>query len=187
MPINNFAIFNINQFVNLEKLILNNSLVTNNGINEIKKLKKLRSLSLAGTKVDKKAIQFFSALDSLKEIFIWNSGISVIDAKELQKQNKKIVFNTGYVPDEKEILTLTSPIVKNENFVLSDNEKIELKNQVPGVVIRYTTDGTDPDSTNSPIYNTPITANGFTLIKARSVKAGWYSSPVHHFLFSRWE
>lgn len=183
MPVEDGDMKTINQFSNLEKLILNNSLITNNGLIEIKKLKNLRSLSLAGTKVDKNVMPALSSLDSLKEVFIWNTNITHTDAQELQKQSRKIVFNTGYIPDEKEILALTPPIVKNDEYVLNENEKIELKNQVPGVIIRYTTDGTDPDSTTSPIYNAPFTPSGFTMIKARSVKPGWYSSPVTSFTF----
>jgi hypothetical protein len=183
MPVEDADMKTISQFTNLEKLVLNNSLITNNGINEIKKLKKLRLLSLAGTKVDKEVVPYFSPLDSLKEVFIWNTKISAGDAQQLQKQNGKIVFNVGYIPDEKEILTLNAPIVKNEQFVLDENEKIELKNQIPGVVIRYTLNGADPDSTTSLIYNEPISANGFTLIKARSVKPGWYSSPISSYTF----
>jgi uncharacterized membrane protein/mono/diheme cytochrome c family protein len=183
MPVEDGDMKTINQFTNLEKLILNNSSVTNSGIGEIKKLKNLRSLSLAGTKIDKNAAQSFTLLDSLKEVFVWNTKISPAEAQELQKHNSRIVFNIGYVPDENEILLLTPPVVKNEEFVLSDNEKIELKSQLPGVTIRYTTDGTEPDSINSPVYNAPFAANGFTLVKARSVKPGWYSSNVSNFSF----
>jgi hypothetical protein len=183
MPADDADMKTINQFTNLEKLILNNSLITNQGLNEIRKLKNLRSLSLAGTKIDKNAAQSFSQFDSLKEVFIWNTNISASDAEELQKQNKKIVFDRGYVPDENEILTLTPPVVKNEEFVLTKNEKIELKHQVPGVIIRYSTDGKEPDSTSSPLYDDPIPANGFTVIKARAIRTGWYSSSVVQFSF----
>lgn len=183
MPVEDADMKTINQFSNLEKLILNNSLVTNNGIHEIKKLKNLRSLSLAGTKVDKGAAPYFSQLDSLKEVFVWDTKISSQDAATLQQQNKKIKFVLGYVPDEKEVLTLTPPAIKNEEFVLSGEERIELKHPVPGVVIRYTTDGTEPDSTTSSIYNEPISANGFIQLKARAIRTGWYSSPVSSFTF----
>ena len=183
MPVEDADMKTINQFPNLEKLTLNNSLITNNGLNEIKKLKSLRSLSLAGTKIDKNAGQSFSQLDSLKEVFIWNTKISAIEADELQKQNKKIRFDRGYIPDANEILTLTPPAVKNEEFILNADEKIELKQQIAGTTIRYTIDGTDPDSTKSAIYNDPITTNGFIMIKARSVKPGWYSSTIASFSF----
>src|SRR5688572_1530951 len=183
MPVADPDMKTINQFGNLEKLILNNALITNNGIAEIKKLKKLRSLSLAGTKIDKNAVQSFSELDSLKEVFIWNTNITAAEAGELQKQSKKIIFNRGYVPDENEILTLTPPSVSNEEFVLDANQRIELKHQVPGVAIRYTTDGSDPDSLSSPLYADPIEAKEIIIIKAKAVSPGWYSSPVAEFSF----
>ncbi|HMK17207.1 MAG TPA: c-type cytochrome domain-containing protein, partial [Chitinophagaceae bacterium] len=178
MPVNDADMKTVNQFTNLEKLVLNNSLITNSALNEIKKLKSLQSLSLAGTQVDKNAAQSFSQFDSLKEVFIWNTKISAIEAEELQKLNKKIRFDRGYVPDENEILSLTPPIVKNEEFVLAANEKIELEQKIAGTTIRYTVDGTDPDSITSPIYKEPITADGFMLVKAKSIKTGWYSSPI---------
>ncbi|HEY5967901.1 MAG TPA: c-type cytochrome domain-containing protein [Chitinophagaceae bacterium] len=183
MPVTDADMKTVNQFTNLEKLVLNNSLITNNALGEIKKLKSLQSLSLTGTQIDKNAAQSFSQFDSLKEVFIWDTKISTTEAKELQKQNKKIRFDRGYIPDENEILTLTPPNVKNEEFILTANEKIELEQKIAGTTIRYTVDGTDPDSTTSPIYNGPISADGFTLIKAKSIKTGWYSSPITSFSF----
>ena len=183
MPVNDADMKTVNQFTNLEKLNLNNSLITNNALVDIKKLKSLRSLSLAGTQIDKNAGQSFSQFDSLKEAFIWNTKISTTEADELQKQNKKIRFDRGYIPDENEILSLTAPNVKNEEFILAANEKIELEQKIAGAMIRYTVDGTDPDTTTSPIYQGPINADGFTLIKAKSMKTGWYSSPINSFSF----
>ena len=183
MPVTDADMKTVNQFANLEKLVLNNSLITNNAIGEIKKLKSLQSLSLAGTQIDKNTAQSFSQFDSLKEVFIWNTKISATEADELQRQNKKIRFDRGYIPDENEILTLTPPNVKNEEFILAANEKIELEQKISGTTIRYTVDGTDPDSTTSPIYNGPINPDGFTLVKAKSIKTGWYSSPITSFSF----
>src|SRR6187402_3323584 len=170
MPVTNADMKTVSQFTNLEKLVLNNSWITNDALNEIKKLKGLQSLSLAGTQIDKNAGQSFLQFDSLKEVFIWDTKISASEADELQKQNKKVRFDRGYIPDENEILTLTPPNVKNEEFILATNEKIELEQKIAGTTIRYTIDGTEPDSTTSPIYKGPITADGFTLIKAKSIK-----------------
>ena len=183
MPVTDADMKTINQFANLEKLILNNSLITNHALNDIKKLKSLRSLSLAGTQIDKNAAPSFSQFDSLKEVFVWNTKISAAEVNELQKQNPKIRFDRGYIPDENETLTLTPPIVKNEEFILAENEQIELKHQVGGVSIRYTMDGSDPDSMASPIYDDPLVVNGFTMVKAKAIRTGWYSSPTASFTF----
>jgi hypothetical protein len=76
MPVTDADMKTVNQFANLEKLILNNSLITNSALNEIKKLKSLRSLSLAGTQIDKNGAQSFSQFDS-KKAFIWNTNITL--------------------------------------------------------------------------------------------------------------
>ncbi len=185
MPADDEDMKTVSQFINLEKLNLNHTKISNRGLAELTTLKKLVSLSLAGTAVDKQAAPVFTALDSLKEVFIWDSGISVGEADSLHKAHRQIVFNTGYHADENEILPLTPPVVTNEKFILTPGEKIELKHQIPGVIIRYTHDGSDPDSVHSDIYSDPINADGFTMIKARAVKPGWYSSPVAYFSFFR--
>jgi uncharacterized membrane protein len=183
MPVEDEDMKTINRFTNLEKLILNNARITNNGLIQIANLKRLRSLSLAGTNVDKNSSAAFLSLDSLKEVFVWNTNISPAEAQQLQKQNGKIVFNTGYQPDETEVLTLTPPVAKNEEFILNPNEKVELKHHLPGATIRYTLDGTDPDSTTSPVYDQPIAVDKYSFIRAKAVRPGWYSSPVSKFLF----
>lgn len=183
MPVSDEDMKTVSSFTNLEKLILNNTAISNKGLEEIRKLKKLQSLSVAGTRVDENIAPLFTQLDSMKVVFTWNSGISAADAAGLQKQFKKIIFNSGYVPDEKEILFLTPPAVKNEEFVLAEKEKIELKHTVPGVTIRYTTDGSIPDSSSSPVYKEAIAAGRSMVVKARAIKPGWYSSPVAEFSF----
>lgn len=183
MPVTDGDMKIISRFTNLEKLFLNNSAITNKGLRELINLKNLQLLSLAGTRIDKVAISTLIQLTSLSEAFIWNTGISINDVKAAQQQSKTIMFNTGYMPDAGEVLTLTTPSLKNEEFVLSGNETIELKHQIPGVVIRYTTDGSLPDSTTSAIYKEPIKTSGFAIIKARAIKPGWYSSPVSEFSF----
>jgi mono/diheme cytochrome c family protein len=178
MPVTDAEIKTVSKFTNLEKLVLNNSSVTNKGIAELVKLKLLQSLSLAGTGIDKKAIPDILKFRSLKEVFAWKTGITGQDIEAIKNKNKEAIFNMGYVPEKGEVLTLTPPVIKNETVILSENETVELKHQIPGVVIRYTTDGTIPDSTTSPVYKEPFTINGYTTIKARAIKNGWYSSPV---------
>lgn len=183
MPATDADMKTVSKFANLEKLILNNTLVTNKGIAELVKLKSLRSVSLAGTGIDKNAIPDLLKPGSMKEIFIWKTGIKEQDIAAINNKNKEPVFNLGYIPDEGEILTLTSPGIKNENMILSENETVELKHQIPGVIIRYTNDGTVPDSTSSPVYKNPLSIDRFTTIKARAIKSGWYSSPVVEYSF----
>jgi uncharacterized membrane protein len=183
MPATDEQMKTISKFENLEKLVLNNSVVTNTGLTELIKLKNLQSVSLSGTKIDKNAVSIFQKFENLKEAFVWNTGITEMNASLLNQKKEKIIFNTGYIPDKNEMLALTIPTIENEAFVLTSTEKIKMKHQVPGVTIRYTTDATDPDSTTSPIYNAPLSIKGYTTIKARAIKEGWHSSPIAEFSF----
>ena len=178
MPVTDADMKTISKFSNLEKLILNNSAVTSKGLQEIEGLKNLQSLSLAGTKIDKGALNILTRFESLKEVFTWNTGITIADIEAVRQKENKISFNPGYVPDKNEMLELTAPVIKNESTVIAPGEAVELKHPIPGVIIRYTIDGSIPDSSSSPVYKTPIIINGFTVIKTRAVKNGWSSSPV---------
>jgi hypothetical protein len=44
------------------------------------------------------------------------------------------------------------------------------------VAIRYTTDGTDPDSVSSVLYQRPIQVTGYTTVKAVAYKDQWLTS-----------
>ncbi len=183
MPVNDDELKTISKFINLEKLNLNNSNITNKGLAELVNLKNLQSLSIAGTKINNEAGSIFQKFKNLKEVFIWNTGITAATISQLKSTDKKIIFNTGYLPDINEMLFLTEPSIVNESFVLSGSETVEIKHQIPGVTIRYTIDGSVPDSTSSPVYEKPVAINGFTNIKTRAIKNGWYSSPVAEFPF----
>lgn len=181
MPVTDADMKTISRFENLEKLFLNHTEITNKGLEEMIKLKNLQQLSLAGTAIDGNALSMLAKMKSLKNVFIWNTGITSNDLEKAQLTTLK--FETGYKPEENEVLTLTPPSLINEEFVLSEKDMIQLKHQISGVTIRYTTDGTIPDSTLSPIYKNPIPVNGFVMINTRATKAGWYSSPVASYSF----
>jgi hexosaminidase len=48
---------------------------------------------------------------------------------------------------------------------LIENDTLKANISFPGITIRYTTDGTEPDI-NSPVYNEPVKVNGKVLIRA---------------------
>jgi hypothetical protein len=51
------------------------------------------------------------------------------------------------------------------------------------VEIRFTTDGTAPDSLRSPIFKKGITLSGNTQVRAKAFKPGWYSSDITEYSF----
>lgn len=179
MPIKDDDLATISKLENLERLNLNNTDISGASLSKLEGLSKLKSLSLSGTKVSAKALQFLSKLPQLEEVFIWNTQVSETDLASLQKQIPKLRFELGYVPKASEILKLNAPILVNENFVLSETDLVTFKHPLNGVTIRYTIDGSNPDTLSSPIFTTPFKlTNPYTVVKARAMKDNWYASDV---------
>lgn len=174
MPVKDEDLKTLAQFPELRKLILNFTDITGATLSELKKLKKLRELSLSGTTVKLAQLKVLESVPSLKKVFVWSTGLSTDELATLKKE-KKITFETGFRSDTV-VLALNPPIIENENQIIDANATIKMKHQIPGTVIRYTLDGTEPDSAMSPVYSKPITISKNTDLKARAFKNGWYGS-----------
>jgi len=186
MPVKDDDLKTIAGFTNLRTLNLNYSAITGNTLQELKKLSLLKSLSLVGTKINAKQLDVLQGFPKLKSVFIWNTGIDPAAVAKVNQQHK-VHFETGYKGDTI-ILKLTPPVVLNEEAVITEPSTALLKHYINGTTIRYTTDGSDPDSTTSPVYKGNLPIQQSFLLKARAVKPGWYSSDIieHYFFTSRY-
>ncbi len=155
MPVTDAECETIRKFKNLEKLNLNFSSVTAKGLKTLSSLDNLRSLSLAGVKLDDEANAALKEFKNLKNIYLLDES--------------------AYVNEK---LRLTPPIPVSDKTLFDVGEKIALTHKLPGTVIRYTTDGTDPDSSSAKVYDTPFELHGYTVLKTRACKDGWFCSPV---------
>src|SRR5205085_1814238 len=81
------------------------------------------------------------------------------------------------------ILRLSPPMLSTDNFVVATGDSVRLSHKLPNVIIRYTLDGTKPDSTSSPVFTTPLRIDACTEIRAVACKPGWYCSESRRFLF----
>lgn len=174
MPVKDEDIKAIAQFPELRKLLLTFTDIQGTSLSELKKLTKLRELSLSGTAIKLAQVKELESIPSLKKVFIWSTNISQEELAQLKK-NKKIDFETGFRSDTV-VLALNPPIIENEEQIISGNTPIKMKHQIPGTVIRYTIDGTEPDSVNAFVYEKPILISKNTDLKAKAFKKGWYGS-----------
>lgn len=185
MPVKDSDMRTIAKFSNLEVLNLNNTEITGSGFNELASLPRLRSLSLSGTNVSSEALRELGQLGGLKEVFIWNTNVQQTELDALSKEFPSIRWDLGYVSDANEVLKLNVPLLKNKGQVLEQGEKVILKHNLPGTIMRYTLDGTDPDSINSPAYKEPLGVGNYVGIKTKAFKEGWLTSDVAEFFFFR--
>ncbi len=173
MPITDEDMKTIGQFTNLRRLNLSFTNITGATLNELKGLKELKQLSLSGTKITAASLNGLSSLEQLTKLFIWNTGLKKADVGFLK--NKNLIIETGFRTDTM-ILKLTPPILENTEQVLLQPQPLKLKHYINGVTIRYTLDGTDPDSVRSAMYANNVVISGNAHLKAIAYKPGWYSS-----------
>ncbi|RTL57441.1 MAG: hypothetical protein EKK37_15475 [Sphingobacteriales bacterium] len=177
MPVKDEALKTISQFANLRKLNLSFSAITGKTINELLKLKELKHLSLSGTAVKFNDVSPLSSLKKLTHLDLWNTNVKDDEIKTLLATNKSLIIETGYKGDTDRI-KLTAPLLENETVVIDTPIHLQLKHNVPGVNVRYTLDGTDPDSLHSPVYDKNIVLTKNVLVKTKAFKPGWISSDI---------
>lgn len=173
MPVKDEDLKTISQFSQLRKLKLSFTDITGATINELTALKELKQLSLSGTAIKADALKNLSSLKQLTKLFLWNTGLKANEIKQLE--NKHLVLETGFRGDTI-TLQLTPPILQNEEQVIVTPRPLKLKHYINGVTIRYTLDGTDPDSLRSAVYTKNVMISGKAHLKAIAYKPGWYSS-----------
>jgi hypothetical protein len=185
MPVTDDDLKTVAKFSNLENLNLNNTEITGDGLKHLIGLPNLRSLSLSGTRISEEHLRDVASAAKLQEVYIWNTSVSAAEVESLKKDFPGINWSVGFIPDEKEVLKLNVPLVRNKGNVLDPDEKVSLRHNLPGTLVRYTLDGSDPDSLNSPIYRDPLTVGSYATIKTKAFKDGWLSSDVVEFFFFR--
>lgn len=167
----------IGQFIELRKLNLSFTNITGKTLDELSKLQELRQLSLSGTSVKKEDVLKLSPLKKLTHVYVWSTPLTDADIADLKSKMKNVEFEKGFKGDTT-ILKLTPPILLNEEQIIYTPITLKLKNYINGVDIRYTLDGTEPDSVNSATYNSNIILTHNVTVKAKAYKQGWYSSDV---------
>lgn len=184
LPVKDADLKQVGQFENLRKLELNFTEITGKGLSDLTSLKHLNNLAIAGTNVAYADLaKYISAFKSLKTIAVWNTQLTRDDMQRLQKANKSIQFIVGFNKDATAPIKLNPPQVGSSSTIFSQSMPLLLKHPIKGVQIRYSTDGTEPDSLKSPLYTNGTLLTNMTTVKAKAYKAGWYGSNVATFDF----
>lgn len=184
LPVKDADLKSISRFENLRRLDLNFTDVTENGLDALTALKHLHTLSLSGTKLSFAGLKSkVVKLKSLKTLSVWNTGLTADEITQLKNIYKSISFIEGFKDDGKDTLTLNPPQLKNNEMVFSSSTPVELFHPVRGVQIRFTLDGTEPDSIHSPVFDNTTVIDKKTTVKAKAFKEGWHSSDVIAFDF----
>ncbi|MDO8952401.1 MAG: chitobiase/beta-hexosaminidase C-terminal domain-containing protein [Draconibacterium sp.] len=177
MPLINEDLDIILQFSNLQKVNLNSTGLDIGSLESLKTLTKLKSVSISG--IDFEAAEFDKFLDDAKFL-----SVNVWSQKAGKKQLENIIAK---YPDikiivgdnlEDEVMKISNPTIVQDSSIFSSRLNVKLKHLLKGTVIKYTTDGSEPDSLKSSEYSAPIILTENTVLKIKAFKPGWMSSDV---------
>jgi uncharacterized membrane protein/mono/diheme cytochrome c family protein len=178
MPVTDADLELIAGFENLEELNLNFTEVTGSGLRHLASLPSLREISLSGTKTDATALEQLKSLPSLQSVFLWQTQVSEAEVASLRKSLPHVTFDTGF-KDDGTMLRLNMPRFADGPSVFKESMQLVLSHPIKNTIIRYTTDGTVPDSLHGLAYEGPVKIDGpVTLVQARAYKEGWIGSEV---------
>ncbi|SHF80319.1 c-type cytochrome domain-containing protein [Pedobacter caeni] len=178
LPVRDEELKTIARFENLRELNLNFTSITGSGLKELQVLKYLNTLSMSGTRLNYDFVKQLNKIKSLKKLTLWNTGLSGTDLEQLKKANPGITVISGFKDDGKHPIRLNQPRITTETSVFKTSLALQMKHPIKDVQIRYTTDGTEPDSLASRLYDGQLLIKENTTVKAKAYKAGWYGSEM---------
>ena len=177
MPVTDDDLSIVASFENLRKLNLNFTDITAAGLHNLAALPHLKNLTLSGTKLDfnnlKNQLGTFKALESVS---VWEAGLSGREIAQLKKAFPNLNIIGGFVDDGTSPLKLNPPQEGNVTTVFEKEIPLRLRHPIRGTTIRYTTDGSEPDSVNSPVFDGKVVLKEPATIKAKAFKSGWIGS-----------
>ena len=175
MPLEQVDMNFLRDFPNLEELQLNFTGVTANQLSALEGLENLRNLALSGNDFGSDAIQTLEKLQQVKKLFLWNSGLDEASKIELSKSLSSTHIDFGY--DGKGVIyPLNPPKVTFDKVVFKDSMELVVSHPIRTAEIRYTTDGSEPDSTTSPIYSSPLWIKKTGQVRTKAFASDWIGS-----------
>lgn len=184
MPVKDADLKSIVRFENLRKLDLNFTEVTAAGLKELAGLKHLQNLTLSGTQLGLSDLKgLLPQLKSVKTVAVWDTKLSASDVAQLQQAHKAINIIGGFKDDGKNPLKLNPPQVKNSSTIFGESLAVDIKHPIKGVDIRFTMDGSEPDSVKSSLFDNKMVIRRNETIRAKAYKDGWYGSEMATFEF----
>ncbi|WP_339751878.1 c-type cytochrome domain-containing protein [Algoriphagus aquimarinus] len=175
MPLAGVDLKFLKDFKHLEELQLNFTDLNADQMKVISELNTLEVLAISGNTVDQASIQHLAKMKSLKKLYLWETAMSSQDQETIKKALPETVIDFGF--DGKGIIyDLNSPIISQAEMIYQDSLEIKLSHPIKTAEIRYTLDGTEPDSTSSTIYTKPIFVTNTGKVIAKAFAKDWNGS-----------
>ncbi len=175
MPLESVDLGFLKDLQNLEELQLNFTGVNLTQISNFEGLDNLRNLALSGNNLGPDAVTALGKLQQIKRLFLWNSGLDALSQQKLSEALPSASIDYGF--DGKGVTyALNPPKITFDKEVFRDSTEVILSHPIRTAQIRYTWDGTEPDSLHSQIYTGSLWAKKTSQIKAKAFAVEWIGS-----------
>jgi uncharacterized membrane protein len=182
MPLETVDLSFLRDFTNLEELQLNFTGITASQLSKLEGLENLRSLALSGNQLGPEAVAVLGKLKQVKRLYLWNSGLDDASRTELSKTLSSTRIDFGY-DGRGVVYPLNPPKITYDKEFFKDSLELVLSHPIQTAEIRYSTDGSEPDSIVSPIYTGPVWLKKTAEVKAKAFAADWIGSTAASNIF----
>ncbi|WPR76791.1 c-type cytochrome domain-containing protein [Algoriphagus sp. NG3] len=177
MPLDGVDLKFMKGFKHLEELHLNFTDLSSDQLKTISELTSLEILAISGNELDQVSIKSLSKMKNLKKLYLWQTGLSPEDQKTIQKAHPTTAIDFGF--DGKGIIyELNSPIISQKETIFLDSLELKVTHPIKSAEIRYTLDGTEPDSISSQVFTQPIFVKNSGKLMAKAYAKDWIASKV---------
>ncbi|WP_299762511.1 FN3 associated domain-containing protein [uncultured Dokdonia sp.] len=163
-------------FKNLKSLRLDNTNITDAAIKNIKKLAHLEVLNIYNTAISNDGLTELVNTIQPKQVYAWQTQVDKETADRLAQQFDIRIQSTiaaNFVEDSQ----LEPPLISPIKTLFNDTIHIALESRLKDVALRYTLDGTTPDTT-ATVYTEKIILDQSKTLKVAAFKKGWDPSDV---------
>lgn len=186
LPVRDEDLAPLADFIHLERLNLNGSGVTGPGLDVLRHCRQLQSLAVSGTPLEVLDPELIGSLPRLQSLYLGDSRLPEEAIATIQRRFPDLYLGRILPARARDTLQLNPPLVVNRSRMIAAGEAIALRHFIRGATIRYTLDGSEPDSSNGIIYTAPFGADSLLLrVRARAFSPGWHPSETIAFSILR--
>lgn len=182
MPLAGIDLSFIQDFTHLEELHLNFTDLDSDQLKVISGLDKLEILAISGNAINEASLKNLAKMKSLKKLYLWQTELSQQDQTSIIKSLPSTVIDFGF--DGKGIIyELNSPVIAQKKSIYQDSLELNVTHPIKTAEIRYTLDGTEPDSVTSPVFTAPIFVKNTGKLIAKAYAKDWIGSKTTEAVF----
>ncbi len=176
MPVKDNDLSPIGKMDNLRRLNLNYTDISSAGLKMLAGCKRLQTLSLSGTSVNAAGLEGLLTLPQLSEMYIWDTHIDTNMIAALRKKYNRVHIDNGFTDNGNVPVALSPPLIEVPDSLFNPVMTVTIRHPFKGAQIKFTTDGTQPDSSHGEIYTGPIRLDSSASLVTRAFKSGWVGS-----------